>query len=764
MRVPEWSACSPGLEPVVRSIPSSTDHSGLAKFQSHDDIIYGEIVANIETSLQGTTLIPTHLTTLSLKPFHGRQDIIATIYQRLSSDDGDGNVAQVFVLCDFAGTGKTAIAQKYATKHANAYAAVVWIDGSSEDSLRNGCVEWEKISKLPGKVLLVYDGLDGEGLFNKVKKYHSPGWTKSIRVLVTTSNQRVSNLAPQENVKKVEPLSSEDSQRLICPLGSLDQETKNTLFELAQSLDGWPLGLCAAAKMTHDGHSISSIMRWIREEGFLSHDHELSPGSSIYDAFEKNMKVLEPRVTERARVLFTLCAFLGGEVPKSMFELAFAFFPTARSNSRYSRMWNLVSSVVQVPSTNRICIGSEFAGFLMFNLIKDVHDGVWVQPQAVAMWARSRSREDRISFISMAATFLYMWAERQRLTKGEGARVDTKHVWGEHFRLVRYADLLIDYCDDVLGLDFAALVPIQCVTTFAAWYVHGDTRRDRARTMLRTALSETDKKETNRTDPSLSDDEAWAILHAADARRILAWADRVSGELQEAEKQQDSAIKGLRKLDDQHSSLISDIAKKEMPRAIGELATIYRDQARRRPGSRPFDNAIRKQDEALLAAKQAFEDHSSETRHERACLANLHRFAGEWDETLENDQENLDSWASHPRTGQQHLSEGRKLKANLATTYFDRKEYTKAIRLEEEVLVAVQAHRGRRHPETATSMYRLARTYSEAGTRLDEAIKLVTQAVEIHEEFGCEEHERKEATNLKADLLRERTPRRASTC
>lgn len=787
--VPHGSACSRGVK-SDDSWPSFTNHSDLSKFEYRSNFIYRSLLRKFAAILsqegQGsdqpnTSLDPSQIQgDLSV----GRQSVIARMNNCLSVDIGtaDSTPVPIFVLCDVPGMGQTELAQRYGFCHRSMYEAVIWVDASSEDAIVKSFAtsdgqttdastaiqsELGRLSKLPRPILLIYADLDDDKSLDMIKRHHKPKWTGSIRVVITTCNKKVSSLAPCRNISRVRHLSDGEKNELLQELNPSDPETNADLFELGDKLDWWPPALRAVEECFNRGRSASTVLGWIGKDSLKalkSKDPSCTGSFNIFDIFERTVKLPGSSVGESALALLTLCSFLGGEVHHDLFKLAFSF---CRQDNDFRRS-ALVQRILQIighASSSADMVHEELDGLLGLSLIED-HKGFWKLPQIVGTWARSRvTGEGRRSFVVRAASFVYVCAEQLRLTKGEGARTDTSDAYHAQLQLVGYAEVLTKYCADVLDLDLARIVPIECVTTFASWHMHAG-RYDVAIKMLEAALDEAGQPDIDikNTPGAFDDNMGGCILDVIDARRILAWALRKKENLAKAEDEQHKAINALKKLEEfAPKTMLSNTARQVKVRARGELATVYRDRGRLHGDDTSFLAAKREQEKVLQEAILAFGGDCWETRHERSCLSTIYRDAEDWNMVLAYDQENLRSWEKHPESSQRHMSEGRKLRCHLATTLYDGGKYIEAHDIWQKVLLDLEAQGDIRHPERATVMYRLAKACSKEGKDLDKAVEWLDRALEIHRKFGCHAHEASEAADLKKELEVNVTLKRTSS-
>jgi tetratricopeptide (TPR) repeat protein len=286
------------------------------------------------------------------------------------------------------------------------------------------------------------------------------------------------------------------------------------------------------------------------------------------------------------------------------------------------------------------------------------------------------------------------------------------------------------------------LVPIECATTFAIWYTRAGNH-DRAWDMLQSVL------------PQPCSHADISSIPEANARRVRARVLSLRGDAANAEVEQRSVIEYLQKLVAAQdlpslSSLSSArIVTKELVRARGEIAAIRNGALD--PSATSKD--IEMQRMVVEDAIREFGDNSLETRMQRSRLGTMYRNTGMLEKTLGCDEMNLKSWKKSPVGGPRYKLEGRRLKQDLATTLCDLGRYGDARALEAEVMREVlKLHGEQAHPETATALYRLAKTCFKEGAELEKAAAWVTRAIEIHQKFGCEQHESSEANRLKASL------------
>lgn len=81
--------------------------------------------------------------------FTGREDILAAIHQRLSTNQ-EGVQTSSYVLHGLGGVGKTQIALEYAYRHAQEYIAIFWISAETPESITSSYLSIAALLGLPG--------------------------------------------------------------------------------------------------------------------------------------------------------------------------------------------------------------------------------------------------------------------------------------------------------------------------------------------------------------------------------------------------------------------------------------------------------------------------------------------------------------------------------------------------------------------------------------------------------------------------------------
>ncbi|KAL3703899.1 hypothetical protein TMatcc_009589 [Talaromyces marneffei ATCC 18224] len=206
---------------------------------------------------------------------------------------------QVVVLHGLGGIGKTQLAAEFARKHQAAFTSVFWLDGSSEDSLKqsiadysgripegqipetsrkysssangdlkaviNDFMEW--LSKTENKHwLIIFDNVDRDyQQENDINAYSVSNYIPEVDhglILITT---RLANLQHLGETLQLETVDMSQAQAIFRKWYNQDFDP-NDSNELLRLLDGLPLALAqAAAYMSETGASFSTYTRLYKE-------------------------------------------------------------------------------------------------------------------------------------------------------------------------------------------------------------------------------------------------------------------------------------------------------------------------------------------------------------------------------------------------------------------------------------------------------------------------------------------------------------------
>ena len=698
--------------------------------------------------------------------------------------NGDGDRARVFIVRGDTGMGTTEVGLQYIAAHAETYDKIVWVCSNSEGAIvqsfrsvaevlgteisRDPSIDVQsglsRLSKACGKVLLIYDGLNDDNLSHKITTVHRPFWHSSMSVIITTSYDVNLSLGdPINRSVTLNALNPKDGVQFFrMTLGPEIVGSEVALYEFGEAIGWLPLALKEAVSyLKTKRYSVATFLDILKDDpinffqqGTLSSSAIENP--RVISVLSKSMaRIHQSPSTSYAARFFVLCSFLGGRVDHDLFVLAHKFCQRLGECGHVTKPieWLFPEGESWTPAKLHKALSSLWS----LNLLQ-YQNGAWEQQPMIAELARRNSGERSEAFVIRAACFLHACAEELRVKEGGNANPDTTDVYYAQLRVAHHADVCVAFCRRVLRTDIAEVVPLECTVTFSIWNIHA-SKYKAAIKMLEAGL----KQHFAQFDGS-ADGERKTIIKA---RRALAWAFRKDGQVDEAQKHQECAIQELQALS--LKLFESSVLRKELIRAHGELATIYRDRGQ-------FRTAIRLQFEVAREAEEIAGSTAYMTLHEWSCLSTIYGAADMLRESLNLDKKVLavhNKHYPHRRPLRQDLERLRKMRL-LAMTHYSLGEFDEAIALEMKVLERTQELRGERHVETAEALYNLAASCYWAGAsrgwlqaacrlvvsgsrtnvELQNALKYIEQARSIRlEKLGRDDEETQKAYDLQEMIL-----------
>lgn len=708
---------------------SYSNHVEIAKLESPADHVYLQVADHIATAagnanrdLARSKFI--NVPTKRAEIFVGGQYLV-DIHRHLTSNNrlGVGH-GRVFVIRGGPGMGKTETALQYASTYAGAYSKIVWIRAGSEleifqsfrsvvetlrieDSRDPQITTYDpeiavdlaltRLSQANQRVLLVYDGLDK--LSPSVIAQHRQKWHSSMGVIVTTSYDiPMSQEDGSIILKGIEPHGGVDLLRKL--LEPEFQDMDATLHAFGQAVGWSPIAVVVIPSLLKaQRYPVATLLDIWKNSPMLFLDEGTSPCSSIQNCvvisvLTKHLEGFRQDASTYASTFLNLCSFLGPKVDYSLLELAYSFHQRNKASGPGNHAphlewlfgnasWTLTQLHMELPE-------------LVEHHVLYHEENSWEQPALMSEVVRHNSGDPETLIVD-AAYLIHAAAEEVRKQESGGARRDTRSVYYAQLPIVHYPDTLVAFCQHVLKKNIATIVPLEYIITFATWNVHA-RKYPLAIDMLKAGI----KQHTAR-----SDDFADVREIVNNARRVLAWALRSNGQLEEAMVEQECAIGELRDSLSKHGNEISSVP--ELVRAQGELASIFRDRGRRDNSRDDFNSAITLQKKAIRQATEIFGEAHSETLHERSCLSTIYTWANMRKESLDEDKMILHLSASNlPRSPtSRQMSEHLKKMRHVGEGHYDCGEYDKAKPVEMELVKQTRELRGDRHIETAEALYNL---------------------------------------------------------
>ena len=318
--------------------PLNADHSNIVRFQTSDDQKFNAVVKYLQqllkdlqaletpksafqgpnppTSSHLTPAVPlrtrvTHFFARSMgKFFVGRQEELEFLSQRFLP--AERPVSQSVGLFGPAGVGKTQLALKYAVVNRAYYDYVLFLDASSDATLRNGLAKLHVSLQLPGdssdavntvtswlstsssnQWLIIFDNANN---LEKVQDIIS-SVSASGHMLLTTQDARIGSSEIVQHALPVSLLSSNEAEELLihrAQLSNLQADEVEVAVKLVHELGLLPLAIDnAGAQVRHK--TVQEVRDLFRTEpaDFLSDRPELTNyPRSLLASLEMNFKVL----------------------------------------------------------------------------------------------------------------------------------------------------------------------------------------------------------------------------------------------------------------------------------------------------------------------------------------------------------------------------------------------------------------------------------------------------------------------------------------
>ncbi|KAL1893605.1 hypothetical protein Sste5346_006436 [Sporothrix stenoceras] len=235
---------------------------------------------------------------------------------------------KIFVLHGLGGVGKTQLAANFARRYQATFSSVFWLDGRSEDRLRQSLAGSDVLDWLARP-----DNVDWLLIFDNVDQDHEQGGTTSVfdirrylpgdhgSILITTTLLQLAQLGNPKHAKKLKKVDDNLSKAIFEQWygGELVLDTAGR--ELLRLLDGLPLALAqAAAYCRETGLDIASYVRLYNQQWGDLMAPDTEPGSPLIDYDQQrvgttwtiSLKAIETRSKSAANLL-RLWAFIANK-------------------------------------------------------------------------------------------------------------------------------------------------------------------------------------------------------------------------------------------------------------------------------------------------------------------------------------------------------------------------------------------------------------------------------------------------------------------
>ncbi|KAI0473907.1 hypothetical protein GGR56DRAFT_556080 [Xylariaceae sp. FL0804] len=740
--------CGESAETLV-TLESHTNHSGLVKFATPEDLIYQALLVQLvdiahsvpssyHISVQTYAELPSFVQSakeISVpddleSSFKGRDEILGDIHASLSANIG----SQVFVLHGIGGIGKTQIALKYLSQHSQKYSKVVWVNAESEKRLQEsfrtvaaslGVENTEE--DLAGQVyfalahldevLMIYDNLDDPSLFEVIKDGHRARWKQPFRILITTRDRTFLDLSTEDRgVEALDPDHAVDMLLNFLGVGPKpSSDMRRDASAICEAVGYLPLAIKhAASYMKVYGVPPQVYIKQLEQEPrqILEYSSAWLPYKrSVVNVCEDIMARIEKN-TYATNWLY-LCSFLNTSIPHDLFELAHSWWQRLLHNPQgmdtavqHQIQW-LYATPAQASWTMALMIDN-IRDLHRLSLVKITRQQNGTVTSALhpltQQWVRLRLEpQDQRRYMIMASSLIHACAEELRMSH-ETEQFSTA-AYSTHRWLIPQAYSCIAFAENVLKQNIAEVIPVASAITMATFYM------DEQKYPQALSLLEIASRKHGSHDDEINTQRAMALV----LRRLR--------RPEEAKRVQEGIIRKLRETVDMPEWKILQVLE-----AAAELATIFRDLG-------DLDKALELQAEIVVEMQRLTGDKSLKTLHEMSCLARIHSKRCEFEKALEIEKAVLGAYRRMHSKRPEILDKMR----NLAVTRYEMGDFGAAIELEEEVLKGAEGLYGPDNLVTASAMQNLATSYRRVA-RPGEALALYSKALGIRRQVLGEAH------------------------
>ncbi|KAH7130945.1 hypothetical protein EDB81DRAFT_129655 [Dactylonectria macrodidyma] len=369
--VTERSATSTGLTAMAdeNNISLSTDHAGLVKYGSRNQVEYCIVRANLlslvsEAKEYADTSAPVMAFTVPFprdEKFVGRDNILKELDDRLGETD------QRLALTGLGGVGKSQIAIEYAhrTRINEPQTSIFWVDADDVIRFVKGYREIAELMRIPGRDdpkldildlvrrwlcdenngrwLMVLDNADDIQTFyattpddptaTPLEKFipRSPNGS----ILLTSRNETVArNLVENKTrIIEVEPMTKPDALRLFEAMVATDlflETDAKERKELVEALEGIPLAIShASAYIDAQRITLADYLELFREtednqvlllsnEDIKNSRRDPSSQHTVITTWQISFKKIQDTKPEATNLLALMSMFHGQEIPRDL--------------------------------------------------------------------------------------------------------------------------------------------------------------------------------------------------------------------------------------------------------------------------------------------------------------------------------------------------------------------------------------------------------------------------------------------------------------
>jgi tetratricopeptide (TPR) repeat protein len=654
----------------------------------------------VQESLGGTTTIwnvphPRNLL------FTGREKLLEQLHDRLTTARTVA-LTQPQAITGLGGIGKTQVAVEYAYTYRDAYHAILWMRGSSRDTLISDFVTAANLLSLPEKNeqdqnivvialkqwlathsnwLLIFDNADD---LEMVLDFLPPAGKGHI--LLTTRTQTTGNAISGMDVEK---MNREESVLLLLRRAkklsvedTLDQTTEklqNAAEAIASVLDGLPLALDQAGAYIEETQcglneylDLYQISRkeLLKQRGGFSSDHP-EPVATTWSVSFQKVGHINPAAAE----LLTLCSF---------------FDPDIIPEEIITQGASELGSILEPAASNPFSFNEAIRILRNFSLVK--RDSA-KKVLSVHRLVQAVLKDE------MAENVQRTWAERVIRTVNQIFPHSEATTWSQCQRYLSQVQVCLE-----LSTQFAILLP------------EGARLFDEAGTYFQSHAQYPIAESLKKRSLAICEQEM-GMEHPVTAVALnnLATLYREQGEYAQAETLYLNSLEILEQLPEVDAYTAAG--------AYNNLATLYRERGKYREAEQLFQKAG-------LIAEQYYGQQHPATISILSNLAGMYYDQGQYEQAKQLFEYTASAWQlihgpQHPELAQAFNS--------LANTYHAQGLFDQAEPLMRRALEMAEQTLGPQHPLTANCLESLGQFYRDEG-KYGEAESLYLQALEVRKQ------------------------------